>query len=198
MERYRARMERVLEALVLYNEGQMHEFRRDITRALGGPDVSWEYGPGFCEDRLVLSISCENDEKLLTRLVDELDIPFEDELISIVVGIPPREWDGYFFVFDPDGSRFEVDANRWKFWFDNRRTLIVSMAGDLPPTLQHYALSIFLTGELGEVNAKSLEWRISEGGVIESTAFGKKSLRHNYLTEFPDCEYSDQFRMFSK
>lgn len=167
------------------------ELVREILPADGR--FGWELGPGYKNHEIdVLAISPGGNPSLLNELINKHIIQWSEDNWSIVVGIPPKEWEMRFLVID-HGHTVEIDGSKW-MWYADKSDLLWDLrfyhSGELSQEVAQEAGIILLTGELGELN------RINfiDNFLVTSQPPPKEALpisllRPKFVEEFPDCDY---------
>lgn len=160
------------------------------------PSLGWELGPSPEDDSVdILSLTAGGDRDILFDLQDSNLFPIDTDEWKIVVGIPPRNWERYFFISTGDGSEREVDASKWRyqaFWSDDsvRMRLDADVDGCVDNDLMDEIIRIVLFGELGELNtALFLELldQDSDKSIGDWKSLGE--LRKDFSAHISRCHY---------
>jgi hypothetical protein len=184
--------------------GQLNEeaIRDLMSKILSGrPGIGWELGPDPShQDRMTLALTGLGRWEHLKEFSQELSLPIETQSWAIVAGIPPRGWERYFEIQMDNGESVGIECGSW-MWSLVACRAFAEIVLLLPESmhrlgeLENEAVSIFLSGELGEQNYCE---RIKVVGIEHLTEsmvarelLPVTKLRCSFATWFPDAPYAD-------
>jgi hypothetical protein len=173
-----------------------------LTEILQGNEfIGWEIGPDPIDYAVtVLALSCHGDKGLLKDLEKDIDFPVVGDCWRIVVGVPPKSWQGYFEIEKDNGDVIPVEGWSWK-WREVERDcngLTVQVLFPPSPILDKddikRAGEVLLFGTIGEVNVANL---LSVDGyfVIDKNCMDCRSVKHlreEFARGFPEAPYCNE------
>lgn len=171
------------------------DFCAMVNDLLGAPDAAWEYGPDPTNpDRMLFSLSIRNDAEWAAHVCNALEIPFQQEDVGAVLGIPPRQWERYFEYTDRTNTVQDIDGESWLFELspaDERDMIRLGIFADLPEAVDWFdVVSIMLIGELGETNVSARIAQIYQLSEPQNLS-PLSNLKSAFARHFPNCHFRD-------
>jgi hypothetical protein len=160
------------------------------------PSLGWELGLSPENvDIDVLSISTGDDDNEFYEIRDMDIFPIYGGGWQIVLGVPPRNWEMFFFISSDANEEFEIDASNWLYaatWTNNY--VDIEISGPRQDLIDNGiiddALRVVLNGEIGELNLRTFirSFKIFDGHIDERFK-SIKSLRNDFSSHFDNCFY---------